>query len=49
VVTGDHGLTAQGVAEKVGIGQAGLRIVTSAELEEMPEADLDACCSPCAW
>ncbi len=41
VVTGDHGLTAQGIAESVGIGQAGLRIITGAELEQMPEADLD--------
>jgi len=41
VVTGDHGLTAQGIAESVGIGHAGLRIVTGAELELMPEAELD--------
>ena len=41
VVTGDHGLTAQGIAESVGIGRAGLRIVTGAELEQLPEADLD--------
>jgi calcium-translocating P-type ATPase len=42
VVTGDHGLTAQGIAESVGIGHAGLRIVTGADLEQLPEADLDA-------
>ena len=41
VVTGDHGLTAQGIAESVGIGHAGLRIVTGVELEQMPEAELD--------
>jgi calcium-translocating P-type ATPase len=41
VVTGDHGLTAQGIAESVGIGRAGLRIVTGAELEQMPEDELD--------
>src|ERR1035437_5193345 len=41
VVTGDHGLTAQGIAESVGIGRGGLRIITGAELEQMPEADLD--------
>ncbi|MFY9916167.1 MAG: cation-transporting P-type ATPase [Nocardioidaceae bacterium] len=41
VVTGDHGLTARGVAESVGIGGAGLRIITGAELESMSEADLD--------
>lgn len=41
VVTGDHGLTARGVAEAVGIGDAGLRVVTGAELDAMPEAQLD--------
>jgi cation transport ATPase len=41
VVTGDHGLTAQGIAESVGIGHQGLRVITGAELERMPEADLD--------
>src|SRR5665647_2043753 len=41
VVTGDHGLTAQGIAESVGIGRTGLRIITGAELEQMPEAELD--------
>jgi len=41
VVTGDHGLTAQGIAESVGIGRAGLRIVTGAELEQMTEDALD--------
>jgi calcium-translocating P-type ATPase len=41
VVTGDHGLTARGIAQSVGIGQAGLRVVTGAELEKMPEPDLD--------
>jgi calcium-translocating P-type ATPase len=41
VVTGDHGLTAQGIAESVGIGHAGLRIVTGAELEQMSEDELD--------
>jgi calcium-translocating P-type ATPase len=42
VVTGDHGLTARGIAEAVGIGHQGLRIITGAELGHMPEADLDA-------
>jgi len=42
VVTGDHGLTARGIAESVGIGGAGLRIITGAELEHLPEAELDA-------
>jgi calcium-translocating P-type ATPase len=42
VVTGDHGLTAKGIAESVGIGQAGLQIITGAEIEHLPESDLDA-------
>ena len=42
VVTGDHGLTARGIAESVGIGRDGLRIITGAELGQMPEAELDA-------
>jgi len=42
VVTGDHGLTARGIAESVGIGHQSLRIITGAELAQMPEADLDA-------
>ena len=41
VVTGDHGLTARGIAEAVGIGHKGLRIITGAELEHLPEAELD--------
>ena len=41
VVTGDHGLTAQGIAESVGIGHAGLRIITGAELDLMAETELD--------
>jgi calcium-translocating P-type ATPase len=41
VVTGDHGLTARSIAMQVGIGKAGLRVITGAELERMPEADLD--------
>jgi calcium-translocating P-type ATPase len=42
VVTGDHGLTAQGIAESVGIGAAGLRVITGAQLEQLPEPELDA-------
>ncbi|WP_269207241.1 HAD-IC family P-type ATPase [Rhodococcus opacus] len=41
VVTGDHGLTARGIAQSVRIGHAGLRVVTGSELEQMPEPDLD--------
>ena len=46
VVTGDHGLTAQGIAESVGIGAAGLRVVTGAKLEQLPEPELDALLAP---
>ncbi|NUP53891.1 MAG: cation-transporting P-type ATPase [Catenulispora sp.] len=42
VVTGDNGLTAATIARRVGIGGAGLRVVTGAELEAMSEAELDA-------
>jgi calcium-translocating P-type ATPase len=41
VVTGDHGLTAGRVAEDIGMGHGGLRIVQGSELTEMPEAELD--------
>jgi calcium-translocating P-type ATPase len=42
VVTGDNGLTAAAIARQVGIGQAGMRIVTGVELEAMTEPALDA-------
>ncbi|PPK67243.1 calcium-translocating P-type ATPase [Actinokineospora auranticolor] len=42
VVTGDNGLTAAEIARQVGIGSSGITVVTGAELETMPEADLDA-------
>ncbi|WP_345351515.1 cation-transporting P-type ATPase [Rhodococcus olei] len=42
VVTGDHALTARGIAEGVGIGRDGLRVVGSREMERMPDRDLDA-------
>ncbi|CRK51232.1 Calcium-transporting ATPase [Rhodococcus sp. RD6.2] len=42
VVTGDHALTAQGIAEGVGIGRDGLRVVGSDEMERMSDRDLDA-------
>ncbi|MFI5911872.1 cation-translocating P-type ATPase [Dactylosporangium sp. NPDC051541] len=41
VVTGDHGLTASEIARRVGIGTADTPVVTGAELDAMPEADLD--------
>ena len=41
IVTGDHGLTARGIAARVGIGDRGIRIITGAELDRMPESDLD--------
>jgi calcium-translocating P-type ATPase len=42
VVTGDNGLTAAAVAERVGIGHQGMRIVTGPELDAMAEEELDA-------
>ncbi|WP_267882354.1 cation-translocating P-type ATPase [Streptomyces sp. NRRL B-24484] len=42
VVTGDNGLTAAAVAEQVGIGHRGMRIVTGAELDSLGDDRLDA-------
>ena len=42
VVTGDNGLTAAAIARRVGIGAAGMQVVSGAELDKMSERDLDA-------
>ncbi|MEV6210183.1 cation-transporting P-type ATPase [Kitasatospora sp. NPDC051914] len=42
VVTGDNGLTAAAVAEQVGIGHRGMRIVTGTELDSLGDDRLDA-------
>jgi calcium-translocating P-type ATPase len=41
VVTGDHGLTAADIARRVGIAPDGARVITGAELDAIPEQDLD--------
>jgi calcium-translocating P-type ATPase len=41
VISGDHALTAAAVAGQVGIGGDHPRVVTGAELDRMPEKDLD--------
>ena len=41
IVTGDHGLTARGIAARVGIGNRGIRIINGEELDLMPESALD--------
>jgi len=41
VVTGDNGLTAAAIACGVGIGTAGMKVVTGSELDAMTENDLD--------
>ncbi len=42
VVTGDHALTARGIAEGVGIGaHRGLEVITGPDLDAMPETELD--------
>ncbi|MDS1115683.1 cation-transporting P-type ATPase [Gordonia westfalica] len=42
VVTGDHALTARGIAEGVGIGaHRGLEVITGPDLDAMPENQLD--------
>jgi len=41
VVTGDHGLTARHIAQAVGIGGPDTPVITGAELDRMPEAELE--------
>jgi calcium-translocating P-type ATPase len=41
VVTGDHGLTAETVAREAGIVEGEATVVTGAEIEAMPEPELD--------
>ena len=41
VVTGDLGLTARRIAEQVGIGRSGLRVVNGPDVDAMGEAELD--------
>jgi calcium-translocating P-type ATPase len=42
IVTGDHALTAHRIAEQVGIGRCGLRVVNGPDLDAMAESELDA-------
>ncbi|MFD3811166.1 cation-translocating P-type ATPase [Rhodococcus sp. NPDC058639] len=42
VVTGDHALTARGVAESVGIGRGGLTVLGGDEVDRMSDRELDA-------
>ncbi|MBD2177028.1 cation-translocating P-type ATPase [Pseudanabaena sp. FACHB-1998] len=41
MITGDHQLTAKAIAEDLGIGKAGDRVLTGRELERMNSTDLD--------
>ena len=41
MITGDHPVTAQAVAQELGLLQNGLRVVTGAELEEMSDEQLE--------
>lgn len=41
MITGDHQLTAQAIAEDLGIDQVGDRVLTGKELEKMSAAELD--------
>ncbi|HET8601000.1 MAG TPA: cation-transporting P-type ATPase [Segeticoccus sp.] len=41
VVTGDHGLTAKGIAAQVGIGDADTPVVTGTELDHLSDKQLD--------
>ncbi len=41
MITGDYGLTAESIARRIGLVHSGdVRIITGADLEEMPEAEL---------
>lgn len=42
VVTGDHALTARGIAESVGIGRNGLTVLSGEEVDRMSDSELDA-------
>ncbi|WP_241386283.1 cation-translocating P-type ATPase [Rhodococcus sp. CH91] len=42
VVTGDHALTARGIAESVHIGRGGLRVIGGPEADAMSDRELDA-------
>ncbi|MEU5842644.1 cation-transporting P-type ATPase [Rhodococcus sp. NPDC047139] len=42
VVTGDHALTARGIAESVHIGKGGLRVIGGDEADAMSDGELDA-------
>ena len=41
VVTGDHGLTARGIAQKVGIGDSDTTVINGPDLDRMTEDELD--------
>jgi magnesium-transporting ATPase (P-type) len=41
VVTGDHGLTAEAVARRVGIVRGSPRVISGAEVEAMPQEEVD--------
>lgn len=49
VVTGDHALTARGIAESVGIGKGGLRVVGGDEADAMTDDELDAVLASTAY
>lgn len=42
VVTGDHALTARGIAESAGIGRGHLRVVGGEEMDQLSDSELDA-------
>lgn len=47
MITGDHALTAQAIAARLGIYAAGDRVITGQELEDMDEAALEAAAAHC--
>ncbi|GGC89142.1 magnesium-transporting ATPase [Tersicoccus solisilvae] len=42
IMTGDHGMTARGIATRIGIGGPGSRVINGADLDHLSEAELDA-------
>ena len=47
MITGDHALTAQAIASKLGIYQTGDRVITGQELEQMSEEALEKAAENC--
>ncbi len=47
MITGDHALTAQAIAAKLGIFEAGDRVITGQEMEQMDDVELEQAAEDC--